>query len=279
MSKIGIKYVLAKKYIFDPSSNSLVDQAQDDTIRLGSNESRILTILCEHANEVITRDQLHEYVWRDQGFQVDDSSLTQAISTLRKMLKDSTKSPQFVKTVPKRGYQLICSVESPMPTPKYETLGTAFEPATSGATPAQIKTSKDIDQTKKIPFWSRWDLTTRVFILLALILPVVAIMTPNSSPSQFRLVTMVDDIPVKTTEGHPSLDNWKATIKSCVHNYVTMFSVDSDPLEVIATATQAEQLSLSFIHPLEFTSKNSTVRLSANQEKLAEICSTKGEGK
>ncbi|MCZ8498242.1 hypothetical protein O9929_09430 [Vibrio lentus] len=27
------------------------------------------------------------------------------------MLKDSTKSPEFVKTVPKRGYQFIASVE------------------------------------------------------------------------------------------------------------------------------------------------------------------------
>ncbi len=68
-------------------------------------------MLAERPNEVLTRNELHEFVWREQGFEVDDSSLTQAISTLRKMLKDSTKSPEFVKTVPKRGYQLICSVE------------------------------------------------------------------------------------------------------------------------------------------------------------------------
>lgn len=116
MSNIGIKYILAQKYIFDPNNNSLVEQHAEDTItRLGSNERRILTLLCDKPNEVITRDQLHEFVWRDQGFQVDDSSLTQAISTLRRMLKDSTKSPQFVKTVPKRGYQLICSVERTTP--------------------------------------------------------------------------------------------------------------------------------------------------------------------
>ncbi|GAM57433.1 transcriptional activator toxR [Vibrio ishigakensis] len=71
MSKIGIKYILAQKYIFDPNNNSLVDQTLDDAIiRLGSNESRILTLLSEHPNEVVTRDQLHEFVWRDQGFQV-----------------------------------------------------------------------------------------------------------------------------------------------------------------------------------------------------------------
>ncbi|MCV5900723.1 transcriptional regulator ToxR, partial [Escherichia coli] len=90
----------------DPNSNSLADQQSgNEVVRLGSNESRILLMLAERPNEVLTRNELHEFVWREQGFEVDDSSLTQAISTLRKMLKDSTKSPEFVKTVPKRGYQ------------------------------------------------------------------------------------------------------------------------------------------------------------------------------
>ncbi len=116
MSNIGTKFILAQRFVFDPNSNSLVDQASDgEVVRLGSNESRILLMLSERPNEVITRNELHEYVWRDQGFEVDDSSLTQAVSTLRKMLKDSTKSPEFVKTVPKRGYQFIASVERSAP--------------------------------------------------------------------------------------------------------------------------------------------------------------------
>ena len=112
MTNIGTKFLLAQRFVFDPNSNSLADQQNgNEVVRLGSNESRILLMLAERPNEVITRNELHEFVWREQGFEVDDSSLTQAISTLRKMLKDSTKSPEFVKTVPKRGYQLICSVE------------------------------------------------------------------------------------------------------------------------------------------------------------------------
>ncbi len=112
MSHIGTKFVIAQRFVFDPNSNTLLDQDfSNEIVRLGSNESRILLMLAERPNEVISRNELHEFVWREQGFEVDDSSLTQAISTLRKMLKDSTKSPEFVKTVPKRGYQLICSVE------------------------------------------------------------------------------------------------------------------------------------------------------------------------
>ncbi|MCG6322285.1 winged helix-turn-helix domain-containing protein, partial [Vibrio alginolyticus] len=104
MSNIGTKFVIAQRFIFDPNSNTLLDQAVNNEVtRLGSNESRILLLLSEKPNEVLTRNELHEFVWREQGFEVDDSSLTQAISTLRKMLKDSTKSPEFVKTVTKRG--------------------------------------------------------------------------------------------------------------------------------------------------------------------------------
>lgn len=112
MSHIGTKFILAEKFTFDPLSNTLIDKEDsEEIIRLGSNESRILWLLAQRPNEVISRNDLHDFVWREQGFEVDDSSLTQAISTLRKMLKDSTKSPQYVKTVPKRGYQLIARVE------------------------------------------------------------------------------------------------------------------------------------------------------------------------
>ncbi len=106
------KFLIGKRFIFDPNDNSLIDKLENnELIRLGSNESRALSLLIEDPSVIITRQRIHDYVWREQGFEVDDSSLTQAISTLRKALKDSTKSPAFVKTVPKRGYQVIATVE------------------------------------------------------------------------------------------------------------------------------------------------------------------------
>ncbi|MEZ9317739.1 transcriptional regulator, partial [Vibrio lentus] len=48
MSNIGTKFILAQRFVFDPNSNSLVDQASDgEVVRLGSNESRILLMLSE----------------------------------------------------------------------------------------------------------------------------------------------------------------------------------------------------------------------------------------
>ncbi len=111
MNKTSNKYLIGQRFLFDPYDNSLIDQSENDELtRLGSNESRALSLLIEEPGAIVTRTRLHDYVWREQGFEVDDSSLTQAISTLRKALKDSTKSPGFIKTVPKRGYQMIANV-------------------------------------------------------------------------------------------------------------------------------------------------------------------------
>ncbi len=272
MSNIGTKFILAQTYTFDPNSNSLTSLENEEEItRLGSNESRILLMLSERPNEVITRDELHEFVWRDQGFQVDDSSLTQAISTLRKLLKDSTKSPRFVKTVPKRGYQLICSVDlkngtdhaEPAPAEK----PVAAEPVAVApeAVPAPV--------AKQPSFWSRLDTTTRIILLVSLILPLGGLFTPNSTPSEFREVTLVQDVPVKTTMGHPDLSTWIPSIELCVNSYLESYPNDEeDAVEVYATAGQNGQLYLSYIHNAQYTSENSTVRLIADQSELKSIC-------
>ncbi|ORT50410.1 transcriptional regulator [Vibrio sp. qd031] len=272
MSNIGTKFILAQTYTFDPNSNSLTPlDNENEIIRLGSNESRILLMLSERPNEVITRDELHEFVWRDQGFQVDDSSLTQAISTLRKQLNDSTKSPQFVKTVPKRGYQLISSVEAKSTEDIAEPIIAESAAATQNAPATEPQTNQS---TAKAPsFWSKMDTATKVILLVALLLPFGGLFTPNSTPSQFREVVVVDSVPVKTTMGHPSLDTWIPSIELCVSAYLESYTDnEQDAIEVYATAGQNGQLYLSYIHPPEFTSENSTVRLIAEQSDLKNIC-------
>jgi cholera toxin transcriptional activator len=278
MSNIGTKFILAKSYIFDPNSNSLTTISNSqDIVRLGSNESRILLMLCEQPNNVITRDELHEFVWRDQGFQVDDSSLTQAISTLRKMLKDSTKSPQYVKTVPKRGYQLICSVETSNPSTQIE------EDATQGLDSTARIESDTHEESKNAPvlapqvaskpnLWESTGKLSRILLLLALLAPVLALLAPKTSPSSFRLVTTINDMPVYTTEAHPDLTSWLPQIEICANFYAEKFNEESDPIAVYATAGQNRQLYLNYVHPEEFSGLNSVVRLIAEQSELNKIC-------
>ncbi|WP_172379885.1 transcriptional regulator [Vibrio sp. Vb339] len=299
MSNIGTKFILAQRFVFDPNSNSLVDQMSDgEVVRLGSNESRILLMLSERPNEVITRNELHEYVWRDQGFEVDDSSLTQAVSTLRKMLKDSTKSPEFVKTVPKRGYQFIATVERSAPLSSNDQPVTAeiaendVEPILTFATPAATEdaitetvepepiakvqenkvevepaTAPVVAPTKSTNKW-----LTFWLLLAAFIMPILVLTFTNPAESEFKTLAEVDGVKVQSPVNHPDLSSWLPAIEKCVLRYNTNHTGMLKPTEVIATGGQTNNLALNYIHPQDYSSENVTLRIYANQSDLNDIC-------
>ncbi|MEZ9059627.1 transcriptional regulator [Vibrio pelagius] len=297
MSNIGTKFILAQRFVFDPNSNSLVDQTNEgEIVRLGSNESRILLMLSERPNEVITRNELHEYVWRDQGFEVDDSSLTQAISTLRKMLKDSTKSPEFVKTVPKRGYQFIATVERSAPfsssdqtaslekqevTPEAvnsapvtveETIETStFEPVISPTPTAKPELSSQSTGTNTTsPQENKW--LYRAIGFLAILIPLLVVTFTNPAESEFRTLAEVDGVQILSPKNHPDLSGWIPAIEKCVMHYIAEHDGQLKPTQIIATGGQTNNLALNYIHAQEYSSENITLRLYANQTDLSEIC-------
>ncbi|EKO3947309.1 transcriptional regulator [Vibrio fluvialis] len=286
MSNTGTKFILADRFTFDPTSNSLVDKDTDnENVRLGSNESRILLMLSQRPNEVITRNELHDFVWREQGFEVDDSSLTQAISTLRKMLKDSTKSPQFVKTVPKRGYQLIATVESVQPDASkdpdaieqsdesYSSAVSSSELASQAAVSEAVitQTSPSVYSTPAAPK-PRMDLFTKLILLVAVILPICVILFTTPSQSKFRRLAVFNDVIVSTPINHPDLTSWLPLIESCVRKYGEMHTGELAPKEVIATGGHSNQLVLNYIHTPQFSGENITLRIFANQEDVSKIC-------
>ncbi|CDT86118.1 Cholera toxin homolog transcriptional activator [Vibrio coralliirubri] len=299
MSNIGTKFILAQRFVFDPNSNSLVDQMSDgEVVRLGSNESRILLMLSERPNEVITRNELHEYVWRDQGFEVDDSSLTQAVSTLRKMLKDSTKSPEFVKTVPKRGYQFIATVERSAPLSSNDQPVAAeiaendVEPILTFATPAATEDAitETVEpepiakvQEKKVevepatapvvaPTKSTNKWLTFWLLLAAFIMPILVLTFTNPAESEFKTLAEVDGVKVQSPVNHPDLSSWLPAIEKCVLRYNTNHTGMLKPTEVIATGGQTNNLALNYIHPQDYSSENVTLRIYANQSDLNDIC-------
>ncbi|MYM57810.1 transcriptional regulator [Vibrio sp. OCN044] len=286
MSNIGTKFNLSNRFTFDPNTNSLVDNSNDnnEVIRLGSNESRILLLLSEKPNEIVSRNELHDFVWREQGFEVDDSSLTQAISTLRKQLQDSTKSPQFIKTVPKRGYQLICSVERTTPLMS-GTLSQEEETLEATQLDSETTTNVGIDDTKYSPIAQskpqaeqiaspsvespRWGI--RVMLLLALLIPLSVILFTNPAESTFRQIAIYDGTPVKTPINHPDLTPWYPSIEQCVKRYNTVHASVA-PVEVIATGGQNNQLVLNYIHSVASSGENITVRIFADQKDLNKVC-------
>jgi DNA-binding winged helix-turn-helix (wHTH) protein/Flp pilus assembly protein TadD len=69
----------------------------------------LLLHLLDHAGALVTKEELLDALW--PGANVTDNALTQAVSELRRALGDDAGTPQFIKTVARRGYRFIAPVE------------------------------------------------------------------------------------------------------------------------------------------------------------------------
>ncbi len=80
-------------------------------IRLQEQPYRILCLLLDNPNEVITRETLSTALWPEDTFVEFERSLNAAVAKLRQALGDSAENPRFVETLARRGYRFIAPVE------------------------------------------------------------------------------------------------------------------------------------------------------------------------
>jgi len=85
----------------------------------------VLSYLLDHAGRLVTQEDLLNAVWPNTFVQPE--VLKKHVFLLRELLGDDPKSPQFIETLPRRGYQFIATVRD----------GPLAEPA--GDTPARTK--------------------------------------------------------------------------------------------------------------------------------------------
>jgi TolB-like protein len=71
----------------------------------------VLALLAMHCGEVLSKEQIIREVWPDTF--ISDEVLYRCISGLRKALRDDGRNPRIVRTIPKRGYCLMCRVTGP----------------------------------------------------------------------------------------------------------------------------------------------------------------------
>jgi len=77
---------------------------------LDSKVMQLLIYLMNHRERVVSRNELLDQLWKNQV--VADDVLNVAMSSLRKALGDDFKTPLYIKTLPRKGYQLIASVKA-----------------------------------------------------------------------------------------------------------------------------------------------------------------------
>jgi len=79
-------------------------------IKLQEQPFQVLKLLLQHSGELVTREELRLQIWPADTFVDFDNGLNTAINKLREALGDSTDSPRFIETLPRRGYRFIAPV-------------------------------------------------------------------------------------------------------------------------------------------------------------------------
>lgn len=98
----------------------------DSVIKLQPQPFKVLLLLVSRAGQVVTRDEFRHEVWGDDTFVDFEHGLNFCINQVREALQDSAVHPQFIETVPRRGYRFVAPVE---------TLALAAPLVTSSGTP------------------------------------------------------------------------------------------------------------------------------------------------
>jgi TolB-like protein len=81
-------------------------------VRLQEQPLQILAMLLERPGQVVTREELRNRLWPSDTFVDFDHSLNKAINKLRDALGDSADTPQFIETLPRRGYRFLATIQT-----------------------------------------------------------------------------------------------------------------------------------------------------------------------
>jgi DNA-binding winged helix-turn-helix (wHTH) protein len=90
----------------DPAACELHDG--ETVVRLRPKVMDLLAVFARNPGEVLSKHCLLDLVWSDVT--VGDASLTVAVGELRDALGDHLDKPEFIETIPRRGYRLIAPV-------------------------------------------------------------------------------------------------------------------------------------------------------------------------
>ncbi|MFW5693109.1 MAG: winged helix-turn-helix domain-containing protein, partial [Thermoguttaceae bacterium] len=128
----------------DPRSGVLRGPEGEQSLR--KQTCRLLQVLLERAPEVLDRDTLLDLAWGRTA--LSPNVLPQAISELRQALGDQAQSPRYIETLHRRGYRVICPVETvaePRP---------AAGSPTSAASPSAVPAARRPDINRALAWGS-----------------------------------------------------------------------------------------------------------------------------
>src|SRR3984885_12682925 len=131
------------EFQLDVSARSL--RREKAIVPLSSRAFDVLLYFVQNPGKILTRDELLKNVWA--GAFVDENSLAQSISALRRALEEKPGDNNFIVTLPGRGYQFVSPVQ--VVTSEKEDAQTEEAPSTSKG-PSGLLFQKQTIQTSLI---------------------------------------------------------------------------------------------------------------------------------
>ena len=80
-------------------------------IRMQEQPFQVLSVLLQGAGALVSREELRQQVWGERTFVEFDHALNTAIKKIRIAIGDDAATPQYIETIPKRGYRFIAPVQ------------------------------------------------------------------------------------------------------------------------------------------------------------------------
>src|SRR5215469_1366552 len=71
---------------------------------------KVLLLLTEHSGRVVTREEIRQCLWGDNTFVDFERGINFCINQIRATLIDDAEKPQYVETLPRRGYRFLAPV-------------------------------------------------------------------------------------------------------------------------------------------------------------------------
>ena len=84
-------------------------------MKLAPQPLKVLELLASRSGNVVTRNEIRDHVWHGDTFVDFDQGLNFCIRQIREALGDTADKPQFVETLPRRGYRFLMPVTQVAP--------------------------------------------------------------------------------------------------------------------------------------------------------------------
>ena len=178
------------KFQVDATARTL--RREDVIVKLNSRAFDVLLYLVHNPGKLLTRDELLKNVWQDTF--VDESSLPQSISVLRRALEEKPGDNSYIVTLPGRGYQFVSEVqvvssvaENPVPQVAAAGLGNSGGLILQKHTlETSVITTRQEKEQLSSPISQRRPLIRTVAAVLATVVVVVALIVRFRAPRHLQ---------------------------------------------------------------------------------------------